>query len=105
MIAVEVLGAIETLLREKLKKGPDFVLADYFDLIAGTSTGAIIATCVSLGMPVAQIREEVEHRAFSAAPEVASKGSRRKGVKGNIGVRSRDGNLRNQWANNSRSEA
>jgi tRNA uridine 5-carboxymethylaminomethyl modification enzyme len=34
--------------REKLKKGPDFVLADYFDFVAGTSTGAIIAACISL---------------------------------------------------------
>jgi hypothetical protein len=56
MIAVEVLGAIESLLREKLKKGPDFVLADYFDLVAGTSTGAIIAACISLGMKVDRIR-------------------------------------------------
>ena len=57
MIAVEVLGAIESLLREKLKKGPDFVLADYFDFVAGTSTGAIIATCISLGMKVDTIRD------------------------------------------------
>jgi patatin-like phospholipase/acyl hydrolase len=33
MIAVEVLGAIESLLRDKLKKGPDFVLGDYFDFV------------------------------------------------------------------------
>ena len=32
MITVEVLGAIEDLLRKKLNKGPEFVLADYFDL-------------------------------------------------------------------------
>jgi patatin-like phospholipase/acyl hydrolase len=57
MIAVEVLGAIETLLREKLKKGPEFVLADYFDFVAGTSTGAIIAACISLGMKVDTIRD------------------------------------------------
>ncbi len=57
MIAVEVLGAIESLLREKLKKGPDFVLADYFDFVAGTSTGAIIATCISVGMKVDTIRD------------------------------------------------
>ena len=57
MIAVEVLGAIENLLREKLKKGPDFVLADYFDFVAGTSTGAIIAACISLGMKVDTIRD------------------------------------------------
>jgi patatin-like phospholipase/acyl hydrolase len=56
MIAVEVLGAIENLLREKLKKGPEFVLADYFDFVAGTSTGAIIAAGISLGMKVNTIR-------------------------------------------------
>jgi predicted acylesterase/phospholipase RssA len=32
------------------------VLADYFDYIGGTSTGAIIATCLALGMRVDQIR-------------------------------------------------
>jgi hypothetical protein len=57
MIAVEVLGSIESLLRNKLGEGPDFVLADYFDFVAGTSTGAIIATCISLGMKVDTIRD------------------------------------------------
>jgi len=57
MITVEVLAEIENLLRKKLKRGPDFVLADYFDFVAGTSTGAIIATCISLGMKMADIRD------------------------------------------------
>ncbi len=57
MITVEVLGVIEDLLREKLGKNSDFVLADYFDFVAGTSTGAIIATCISLGMKVDEIRD------------------------------------------------
>jgi Patatin-like phospholipase len=57
MLTVEVLGAIESLLRRELKSGPEFVLADYFDFVAGTSTGAIIATCVSLGMKVDDIRK------------------------------------------------
>jgi len=56
MITIEVLGKIEQLLRKQLNKGPDFVLADYFDFVAGTSTGAIIATCISLGMPVEDIK-------------------------------------------------
>ena len=56
MMAVEVLAAIETLLREKLGRGDDFVLADYFDFVSGTSTGAIIAACISIGMKVADIR-------------------------------------------------
>ncbi len=57
MITVEVLAQIESLLRKRLKAGADFVLADYFDLVSGTSTGAIIASCVSLGMTVADIRD------------------------------------------------
>jgi hypothetical protein len=57
MMTVEILSGIETMLRKALGRGNDFVLADYFDLVAGTSTGAIIATCVSLGMPVAKIRD------------------------------------------------
>jgi len=55
-ITIEVLAAIERLLREQLGH-PELVLADYFDFVAGTSTGAIIATCVSLGMKVADIRD------------------------------------------------
>jgi patatin-like phospholipase/acyl hydrolase len=43
-------------LREKLGRRDDFGLADYFDFIAGTSTGAIIGAALSLGMTVADIR-------------------------------------------------
>jgi patatin-like phospholipase/acyl hydrolase len=57
MLTVEVLARIEALLRERLGRSADFVLADYFDFVAGTSTGAIIAACISLGMKVADIRE------------------------------------------------
>jgi uncharacterized protein len=56
IITVEVLGEIERLLQEKLGAGDDFTLAQYFDYIAGTSTGAVIATCLSLGMRVDEIR-------------------------------------------------
>ena len=57
LIALEVAGRLETLLRGALGAGDDFVLGDYFDYIAGTSTGAIIATCLSLGYSVAQVRD------------------------------------------------
>ena len=57
MMTVEILSGIEEMLRKALGRGDDFVLADFFDYVAGTSTGAIIATCISLGMPMAQIRD------------------------------------------------
>lgn len=56
LITIEVLAGIERTLRDELGEGPDFRLAHYFDYVAGTSTGAIIATCVSLGMSVDEIR-------------------------------------------------
>ncbi len=56
IMTVEILARIESLLRQELGRGDDFVLADYFDFVAGTSTGAILATCISLGMKVSDIR-------------------------------------------------
>lgn len=38
VVSIEILAKIEQLLREREGK-PDLVLADYFDFIAGTSTG------------------------------------------------------------------
>lgn len=57
MITLEVLAKIEDTLRDKLGADDKFVLADYFDYIAGTSTGAIIASALSLGLPVADIQK------------------------------------------------
>jgi len=57
IMTVEILAGIETMLRKALGRGEKFVLADFFDYVAGTSTGAIIAACISLGMPVAKIRD------------------------------------------------
>lgn len=58
MITLEVLAEIENTLRSSLgKENEKFVLADYFDYVAGTSTGAIIATCISWGMSVADIQK------------------------------------------------
>lgn len=57
IIAIEVLGEIERMLQDKLGAGDDFTLAQYFDYVAGTSTGAVIAACLSLGMRVDEIRK------------------------------------------------
>src|SRR5271167_4731374 len=54
VLALEILQKIEDLL--KAKSGRDnFCLADYFDYIAGTSTGGIIAAGLSIGMSIADI--------------------------------------------------
>ena len=55
LITIEILAKIESIVREQAAK-PALVLADYFDYIAGTSTGAVIGTLLSLGKPVEEIR-------------------------------------------------
>jgi patatin-like phospholipase/acyl hydrolase len=57
VMTLEVLAKMESELQTKLGRKDTFVLADYFDYIAGTSTGAIIATCLSLGMRIDDIRK------------------------------------------------
>ena len=54
VLALEVLQRIEDLLKSKSGRA-DFVLADYFDYIAGTSTGGIIAAGLAIGKPVKEI--------------------------------------------------
>jgi hypothetical protein len=65
-LSLEILRTLETSLRERY--GAETVLSDYFDYIAGTSTGAIIAAALALGKPVAELQEmyrELGKRIFS----------------------------------------
>ncbi len=57
VLTLEILAEMEKQLRQKLNKGDDFVLGDYFDYIGGTSTGAIIAAGLSIGMSVEKLLE------------------------------------------------
>lgn len=59
LISIEILAALEAELRRALDQ-PKLVLADWFDYAAGTSTGAIIACCISLGMSIDDIRSFYE---------------------------------------------
>lgn len=54
MFSLQILSRIESLFREHHGQ-PDLVLADLFDCFAGTSTGAIIASCLCWGMSVSEI--------------------------------------------------
>ncbi|HKW37774.1 MAG TPA: patatin-like phospholipase family protein [Burkholderiales bacterium] len=55
LLTIEILARIESIVRER-SGNRSLVLADYFDYIAGTSTGAVIGTLLSLGRPVDEIR-------------------------------------------------
>jgi uncharacterized protein len=56
IISIEVLARIESELR-KASGNPKLVLADYFDYVGGTSTGAIIATLIALGYSIDETRD------------------------------------------------
>jgi hypothetical protein len=52
IVTLQILRRIESLLRERSGGDDDFRLCDYFDLIGGTSTGAIIAAGLAIGYSV-----------------------------------------------------
>ena len=56
-ISVAFLERIEAIYREQQRGGDPVVLADQFDLIGGTSTGAIIGTTLALGRAAGDIRD------------------------------------------------
>lgn len=56
LVSLEFLTRIEAVLRQRTGR-EDFRLCDYFDLISGTSTGAIIAGCLALGLSVEEVRQ------------------------------------------------
>lgn len=55
LVTIEVLAKIEKILRDHYGN-EKMVLADYFDFIAGTSTGAIISAALAIGKSVDDIR-------------------------------------------------
>lgn len=58
VLSLEILAALESRLRAHY--GQDMKLADYFDYIGGTSTGAIIAAGLAFGKSIAEIRQQYE---------------------------------------------
>lgn len=55
ILTIQILARIEQILRDRVAGGEKFRLADYFDLIGGTSTGAIIAAGLATGRSVAEL--------------------------------------------------
>jgi hypothetical protein len=77
-ISVAFLERMETILRQQT--GPKSSLGDWFDLIGGTSTGAIIAGGVALGFNTSQLEEfyrlrahRVFRRSFGRIPGIRSR--------------------------------
>ena len=60
-LAVGLITKLEATLRQKLGR-PNLVLSDYFDLIGGTSTGAIIAAGLALGRSADDLAELHRHQ-------------------------------------------
>ena len=69
IVAIAFLERIEALLRARSGRGEAFRLSDHFDLIGGTSTGAIIAAGLALGRSV----EEIKALYFELGPAVFRK--------------------------------
>src|SRR5580700_10232197 len=68
-LTVAILERIETLLGEHY--GREVRLGDHFDLVGGTSTGAIIAGALALGYRTAQVKEfylKLAPAAFKSSP-------------------------------------
>lgn len=76
ILSLGLLGKVEAVLRQRHAGGEDFRLCHYFDLISGTSTGAIIAGALAQGWTVEQIREKY----FSLGQRVFEKSLFRKGL-------------------------
>ena len=74
ILTLGMLKRIEAILQER--HGDDFRLNHYFDLIAGTSTGAIIAAALALGMTVAEVTKKYN----ALGNEVFKKSFFRKGL-------------------------
>lgn len=71
VLTLGILREIEDTLRARHGGDPAFRLCDYFDLIAGTSTGAIIAAALSIGMSVDEVHQHyfaLGHAVFKRSP-------------------------------------
>lgn len=60
VVTLEILKKIESLLAETTGRWAAFRLSDYFDYVAGTSTGAIIAAGIARGMRVDELLDFYE---------------------------------------------
>jgi hypothetical protein len=82
IISIAFLAQIERTLQKKLGRGEDFVLADYFDIIGGTSVGSMIATELALGARVTEVMARFER----VAPSIFRKPNLLRGERPRFGI-------------------
>ena len=66
-LTLEILQKIESILKDQTGGDDEFVLADYFDFISGTSTGAIIAAALALGQTFAISMGSILNQSLAAS--------------------------------------
>jgi uncharacterized protein len=76
ILTIGILEKVEKVLRERHNAGDSFRLCHYFDLIAGTSTGSIIAAMLAKGWRV----EDIRARYMDLAETVFEKSFLRRGL-------------------------
>lgn len=76
ILTLGILESVERELRARHGNADDFRLSDYFDLIAGTSTGAIIAATLALGWSV----EDIKNKYFALGERVFKRSLLRQGL-------------------------
>jgi predicted acylesterase/phospholipase RssA len=76
ILTLGILEQVEEELRQRHGNDPAFRLCDYFDLIAGTSTGAIIAATLAIGWSV----EEIKNKYFVLGSRVFRRSLLRQGL-------------------------
>lgn len=74
LITLGILSRIEETLSANSSDPENFRLAHYFDLIAGTSTGSIIATALCLGWKVEEVRQLYEELGPTLFPPTRTMG-------------------------------
>ena len=67
LVTAIILERLEQKLREH---HPDKPMQDYFDVIAGTSTGSLIACAVSLGLSASEIKDFYLHNSQIIFPPI-----------------------------------
>lgn len=74
LISLGILKKLEDVLRKRAPEPDGFRLSDYFDLIAGTSTGSIIASALALGWSVDEVKQLYDRLCPALFPQTRTMG-------------------------------